>query len=347
MRLPLCCAIATLTLSYGSVKAQDISDPVMRDVTNAVTKLCGAPDRQGEGWSVEVEGGAGVVFKIVDVEGSAKFTREEWDGIKDDIKDRPNLRDCVRDLVPKFLDRFDERKSGSTAVPSQGWESRSEALKDTDDLCYPARGNECFKLAKIGPELGLSVVEYFACTYKSDPQHYDCRFRVEENIGRSTAFSLPNSEEFQISITMTMSDFEFDKVLAGLYFGKADGKSYEFIIYSKGVWALLRDLHSTRWQDGEVKSIGKEVILGFEPIAGFEKSKPQRIELHVEDRYLWAKINGEPVITRRPVPDDFNGGGFGLIVGATEETTPVRVTFEDLEYFGEPKIRTLASRRPL
>jgi hypothetical protein len=96
-----------LTLIGGVASiAEEISNPLIRDITRSVRELCNAPDRQGETWSVSVDGSAGATFKIVNVTGEAKFSRAEWKGIQDVLQDRPNLRECTQKLTPLFLSKF-------------------------------------------------------------------------------------------------------------------------------------------------------------------------------------------------------------------------------------------------
>lgn len=96
--------------------AQDISDPLIRDITAAVKELCSAPDRQGEHWQIETDATGNVLFRLFGLDAGVKFTREEWSGIKDAVSDRPNLRECTRDLTPQFLAKFSRQAADAPLI---------------------------------------------------------------------------------------------------------------------------------------------------------------------------------------------------------------------------------------
>jgi hypothetical protein len=68
-------------------QAQEISDPIIRDIISAVGELCIAPDRQGEHSKIEATGSGGTVVRLVGIEGEVRFSQEDWEGIRDYLKD--------------------------------------------------------------------------------------------------------------------------------------------------------------------------------------------------------------------------------------------------------------------
>lgn len=109
--------VGALLFNYDvAVHAEEISNEIIRDITVAVKSLCSSPDKKGNNWSLEVTGEGVARLKLVGgVKGEVTFSREEWSGIKDSIADRPNLRDCVRDLVPQFLSKFAPSHTGGSS----------------------------------------------------------------------------------------------------------------------------------------------------------------------------------------------------------------------------------------
>jgi len=80
-------------------------------VTENLTWLCDKPSLAGSRWDIKVtgDGDAGLRIKAlpkIGVGGEVEFKREEWDGIKNTVENSANYRDCVRDLLPVFLERF-------------------------------------------------------------------------------------------------------------------------------------------------------------------------------------------------------------------------------------------------
>lgn len=110
--------IFTGILLQQPVLAQEISNEVMRDITNTVRSLCNSPDREGDDFSIEGQVGGGTLIRMLGVKGEVSLSSSQWQGIKDALSDRKNLRDCVRDLTPLFLDNFRPNK-GSGIDDSQ------------------------------------------------------------------------------------------------------------------------------------------------------------------------------------------------------------------------------------
>jgi hypothetical protein len=101
-------ALAIVALARASL-ADSLEN--LSALTAAVKEMCIAPDRSGQYFSVEGGGSAGVIIKLVDINGQFKISQQEWDGIKDEISDRPDTRECVKFLVPILADKIFTKSS--------------------------------------------------------------------------------------------------------------------------------------------------------------------------------------------------------------------------------------------
>ncbi len=116
MRVPTASMIIMFFAYANIAQAQDIANPLIKDVTIAVRELCNAPDREGSTWTVSVNGDGGALVKLLHLKLGANFTKTEWRGIQDYLQDRPSLRDCVTKLTPAFLDKFQQVKKDCDSV---------------------------------------------------------------------------------------------------------------------------------------------------------------------------------------------------------------------------------------
>lgn len=119
---------------------QEINDEVMRDITNTVRSLCNSPDRQGSDVSIEgnVEGGA--IVKMLGIGGEVSLSRSQWEGIKDFLSDRANLRECVRHLTPIFLENFQPNEDAGITQDQLGNICRSSQHFEVCLDTWKARG---------------------------------------------------------------------------------------------------------------------------------------------------------------------------------------------------------------
>lgn len=127
------------------VHAEDITDIKMRDLTNAVTRMCTIPSTEGKRWDAAITGDGKVAVKLFEIGGQATLSKSEWDGVQDVLpKDRPNDRDssrkCVLKLVPMLIKgyseeqaRSDQSSSIATSTPQPPLDEKQQSKKETDN----------------------------------------------------------------------------------------------------------------------------------------------------------------------------------------------------------------------
>jgi hypothetical protein len=103
-------------------ESQEITNEMLRNVTIAVKEMCHIPDKQGEHYRVDVTGEGGAVVKLVGIKGKARFSKEEWNGIrevlpKDMPHDRESMRRCSLKLTPIIMDKFTQTSSRIEELP--------------------------------------------------------------------------------------------------------------------------------------------------------------------------------------------------------------------------------------
>lgn len=121
----------------SALRAEDTAHAqaeLMKAITNNVKAVCQSPSDQGKHWSVKAKGDGGVTISYLNTKGEAEFTKEEWEGVQQVLKeqqsdDNKNYRECARDLTPKFLEKFkgSERRAEDTA------HAHAQALKEIAD----------------------------------------------------------------------------------------------------------------------------------------------------------------------------------------------------------------------
>jgi hypothetical protein len=84
-------------------------------VTENVQAVCLSPSQQGKYWTVTAKGGAEANGSIrlitAGINGEATFTKGEWDGVQQVLKDHQagdneSYRKCAEKLTPLFLEKF-------------------------------------------------------------------------------------------------------------------------------------------------------------------------------------------------------------------------------------------------
>jgi hypothetical protein len=113
MRLYLCVALVSLSLTVWQFANADADPAALAAVTNDVKEVCTQPATQGQHWSVTggLNADAGIqvkLLKLASIGGNLQFTKEEWSGIQrvlaaDQAGDNESYRRCVQALVPQFL----------------------------------------------------------------------------------------------------------------------------------------------------------------------------------------------------------------------------------------------------
>ena len=101
--------ILTLILSYSAFASD------LETITQNVKSVCQSPAQAGKYWNVTSTGKADATGSIrlasVGVNGEARFTKGEWEGVQQVLKeqqsaDNANYRDCAVKLTPLFLAKF-------------------------------------------------------------------------------------------------------------------------------------------------------------------------------------------------------------------------------------------------
>ena len=87
----------------------------MNDIINGVQKLCGG---SGEGVDISVIGSGSVeaskaVSLIVNgkLSGTASFSKSEWDGVRAMRDDAKSYAQCVQNLTPLFVNKFQKKSN--------------------------------------------------------------------------------------------------------------------------------------------------------------------------------------------------------------------------------------------
>jgi len=110
-------AIITLCIflsctQYLQAQGIEISDPRIRDITNAVIQICHVPSQRGYHWEVRVAADGKAKVRLIGLGAEATFSRGEWNGVREvltpegQVSDRQACRKCVETLTPLFLQKF-------------------------------------------------------------------------------------------------------------------------------------------------------------------------------------------------------------------------------------------------
>jgi curli biogenesis system outer membrane secretion channel CsgG len=99
-------------LGIQLVYSQEITNEMMRNITNSIAHLCTVPDQRGKYWNLSITGGGNTIVKLFNIDGHATFSKGEWEGIKNVLSpegqapDRDSARKCVQTLAPLFMEKF-------------------------------------------------------------------------------------------------------------------------------------------------------------------------------------------------------------------------------------------------
>lgn len=94
-------------------------------IVKNVQDVCLTPSKAGKYWNVTARGeaGADTTFRLLNaaLKGEATFTKGEWEGVQQVLKDQQHAdnadyRDCVKKLTPLFLSKFSDVSSESKSV---------------------------------------------------------------------------------------------------------------------------------------------------------------------------------------------------------------------------------------
>lgn len=86
----------------------------VESVVDSVRAVCHAPSQQGKYWKVTANGGidakGSIRLLVAGIDGEAAFTKEEWDGVQQVLKehqanDNESYRRCAAKLTPLFLEK--------------------------------------------------------------------------------------------------------------------------------------------------------------------------------------------------------------------------------------------------
>lgn len=110
----MCICLSTFSTSLAVAEAQGSVDLLVA-VTNSVKEVCQAPSKEGRYWTVEGDGSGGgkLTVRLADanIQGRAQFTKGEWEGVQQvlkehQIEDNRDYRGCVKALTPLFIGKF-------------------------------------------------------------------------------------------------------------------------------------------------------------------------------------------------------------------------------------------------
>jgi hypothetical protein len=146
-------AVIFALLVFPKRGAAEASKQTLDAVRESVMSICQSPNGDGTYVNIEGEGEAGVSVQILKLVGSgaakgkAKFSKEEWTGIRkvaDQAAENKDYRACVRELTPKFLDKFSEIDL-RTMSASLAWEGGIYSGPILDDRPDGRNGKFVFK----------------------------------------------------------------------------------------------------------------------------------------------------------------------------------------------------------
>ena len=99
--------IFAFMLSAGSLADQA---ETIAAITENVKSVCYIPAEAGKHWEMKIKGNGEAELKLKlagqGVTSGAKFSKLEWQAIKTTVENDLDYRECVKLLVPKFLDKF-------------------------------------------------------------------------------------------------------------------------------------------------------------------------------------------------------------------------------------------------
>lgn len=131
------------------------------EVANSVRSVCMAPGSQGQKWDIQVlaSGDVNVGLKLAgnaNADAKVAFTKSEWEGVQQVLKeqqqqDNENYRDCVKDIVPKFIEKIYQNKSPSS----------SDKNKNVAELKLPISVIGGGEKVVFSPDFIISIEEYF------------------------------------------------------------------------------------------------------------------------------------------------------------------------------------------
>ncbi|MER2531362.1 MAG: hypothetical protein ABTR54_07115, partial [Candidatus Competibacter sp.] len=95
------------------------------EVVKSVKEVCQYPSDQGAHWQVKIHGDGKAKVKLIgSASGEAEFSKSEWSGVQQVLKehqkdDSKNYRACARELTPLFLKKFSSDGAGRGNEPTR------------------------------------------------------------------------------------------------------------------------------------------------------------------------------------------------------------------------------------
>ncbi len=105
----------TAAIFLGLVLSSSALATDLDNIVKNVQAICLSPSQQGKYWNVTTTGkvGANAIIRLIDVGANAEatFTKGEWEGVQQVLKEQQSLenknyRDCVSKLTPLFIEKF-------------------------------------------------------------------------------------------------------------------------------------------------------------------------------------------------------------------------------------------------
>lgn len=256
-------------LIFAMTTSAEIRNKFIKDITEAVTKICATPTAIGNHVTVEGEGEAGVIVKLVGINASAQFTRERWKGIRQTVY-IGNSIECGVKLTPIFIEKF-------SPDPDDTPKRCSVIQKNTDVYLRNEAGNYILSMRQSIPLLFMWKMWEWETSTINFPRVGDGKPIKLRFIGFEKY--LEHGETIKI-MTTEREDF-------------SDGRRYDLLtLYTTSTLAYYRDLsessHKSTHQKWIIKKVGgkgEEKIKCGDSVY-FESYEFSKIKISTEGKWL-------------------------------------------------------------